>query len=157
MSEFYKRVPATHIDGSPVYITEADVQAERAVAEILEKRWNCELRSFGKLAAIDWYAVRDERLEAVLELKIRSFAHDHHPTVFLNLRKWLALRLTSIGFGVPAIFVVQFTDDLYWVPLSKVGDDLDIGGQNRQTKSVRDIEPVIHVPIEVMSRVPSHD
>lgn len=141
---YYDRTP----DALGFFATEEDRKNEREVADQLEKVWFCALRSFGCVAPIDWYAFRDRRLLALIELKSRSHPSTKYPTVFLNVRKWLALSLASAGLGVPAIFVVRFTDGIWWVPLRKVNaTDVRIGGCSREVKSETDIEPVIEVRI----------
>src|SRR5688500_988415 len=110
MSSYYDRAPATHLDGTPIFRTAEDEQNENQVAAVLAREWGCEVRGFGHLAPIDWFAVRAGRLVGLLELKARTHASGRYPTVFLNLRKWLALQLAAVGTGVPGIFVVQFTD-----------------------------------------------
>src|SRR6188472_4237947 len=107
---YYDRQTATHIDGSPIFATQQDKSAEDAVAAIAEGVWGCQIRRFGALSPVDWFATRDGRVVGVLEVKSRSHAAAKYETVFLNVRKWLALTLASVGMGVPALYLVQFTD-----------------------------------------------
>jgi hypothetical protein len=137
-----------HIDGTRIFQTKEDRAAEAEVATILGKRWNCELHPFGALSPIDWYAARNGRLSALVELKRRSHPSTQFPTVFLNVRKWLALQLGSIGIGVPPIFVVQFQDGIFWISVHNVdASNQRIGGCSRRVKAASDIEPVIEIPI----------
>jgi hypothetical protein len=150
---YYWRQAATHIDGSPIFAKESDVKAERAVAARVSELWGCEVHWFGLLTAIDWYATRAGRLIGVLELKCRDHESTTFPTVFLNVRKWLALSMAEVGLGVPAVFVVQFRDGVWWVKVA----DIDarqhrIGGCKREMK-FRDIEPIIEVPIRAMTKL----
>ena len=142
------RASVRHVDGTPLFQSTDDQRAERDVAVALGQAWQCTLRPFGALAAIDWYAVRDERLVGVVELKHRSHASTRFPTVFLNVRKWLALLLAGQGLGVPSIFVVQWTDQLGWVSVPAIdARQVIVGGCAALVKSVSDIEPVIEVPV----------
>lgn len=152
MTGYAERVGATHIDGTPIFQTAEDRRNESDVAAEVARAWACELRPFGMLAAVDWYAVRDGRPVGVLELKSRSHAHDHFATVFLNVRKWLALLISGVGLGVPAIYVVRFTDGLWWIRAADVhASRLRIGGTAVRVKSDSDIEPVIEVPVAEMA------
>jgi hypothetical protein len=88
------------------------------------------------------------RMIGVLELKARSHAISTYATVFLNVRKWLALSLAQIGMGVPAVFVIKFSDDLRWIPLADIDPRrLSIAGCHRLVKAKNDIEPIVEVPV----------
>jgi len=146
--DYYAR-QARHAPGDP-FANAADAAHERQVAAAIERCWQCQLHAFAPYAALDWFATRDDMLRAVIECKARSHAHDRYPTVFLNVRKWLALQLAAIGLGVPAMFVVKFTDTVLWTPVGVEMGAVEIGGCARIVKSHADIEPVIEVPIEQM-------
>ena len=145
---YYDREAATHLDGTPIFRSREDESNENEVAAQLAEAWGCEIRSFGMLAPVDWYAVRQGRLVGVLELKSRPHESTRFPTVFLNVRKWLALRLAAVGLNVPDLFVVRFTDAVRWILVSDIdASNIQIAGCSRTVKSRSDVEPVIHVPI----------
>lgn len=151
---YYDRSTTLNLDGTPIFKTPEDEEHESAVAAKVETAWSCRLHSFGKLCPIDWWAERDGRMVGLLELKSRTHSSDTYPTVFLNVRKWLALTLAEVGLGVPAIFAVEFTDRLCYIPLSEVdGTQIAIGGTKHLVKSRSDIEPVVLVPIASMRDV----
>jgi|SRR5215472_2472305 len=148
---YYDRTNVVHLDGTRVFHKPEDSLAEREVAAVLEVAWKCQLRQFGALSALDWYALRFARMIGILELKSRTHALGDYPTVFLNVRKWLALQLASVGLGVPAIFVVKFTDWVAWAPLVEIdATAVRVGGCRTLVKSRSDIEPVIEVPITLL-------
>jgi len=145
---YYERANVVHLDGTRIFNKPADQEAARDVANLIEQAWNCELHPFGALSPIDWYAQRFGRLIGLLEVKARSHAINTYPTVYLNVRKWLALSLGSVGLGVPAIFAVRFTDCVTWTPVARIdATQTVIAGCARLVKSHNDIEPVIEVPI----------
>lgn len=151
MTTYYDRTVTTHLDGTPIFKTEEDSRNENQVARQLEEAWRCTLHPFGKLAPVDWFAQRDGRIVGLVELKSRSHPSSRFDSVFLNVRKWFALQLGALGLGTPAIFVVQFTDGLRWVPVGEIDATKQrIGGTTRIVKAVSDIEPVIDVPIALM-------
>lgn len=155
MSSYYERSNVTHLDGSRIFHTPTDTDAEQSVAAELERAWGCELHKFGALAAVDWYATRHGRMVGLLELKNRSHASDSYETVFLNVRKWMALTLSSVGLGAPPIFVVRFTDGIRWVPVAEIdASHHRIAGCSRIVKASNDIEPVIEVPVLLLRRLP---
>lgn len=147
-TSYYNRPGATHLDGTPIFATPEDRQAEHHIAELIADAWDCQIQPFGPLSPIDFYATRHGRLVGVLELKTRSHSRNRYPTVFLNVRKWLALNLAGIGLGVPAMFIVQWADGVGFVNVSCVdGARHVIGGCSRRVKSATDVEPVIEVPV----------
>ncbi len=150
-AEYYDRVAATNTDGTPIFATSVDRQSEKEVAAILEKQWRVSLHKYPEICQIDWYASRDERLVALLELKSRSHALRDFPTVFLNFRKWIALTMGTIGMGVPSFFVARFTDGIRWIDIANVDARKHrIGGCRTQVKSSTDREIVIEVPLTEM-------
>lgn len=145
---YYSRENVTHLDGTQIFQTSQDRDSESVVASQIQQQWDCQLFRFGALAPIDWYSKRLDRLVGVLELKSRSHESTKYPPVFLNVRKWLALTLASTGLGVPAIFVVRFTDGIQWIPVNEVeASRVRIGGCSRRVKSDNDVEPVIEVAV----------
>lgn len=148
---YYERDGIVHLDGTRIFRSQQDELNEEEVAFRLADGWRCQVRSFGMLAPVDWYAIRDGRLVGVLELKSRPHPSSRFPTVFLNVRKWLALRLAATGLGVPDLFVVRFEDGIWWTPVSEIdASRIQIAGCTRSVKSRSDVEPVIHVPVAAM-------
>jgi hypothetical protein len=151
---YYKRENVVHLDGTRIFHKPEDERAEYDVANILAVAWKCELHQFGALCAVDWYATRFNRMIGVLELKSRAHPFGTYSTIFLNVRKWLALQLASVGLGVPAIFVVKFTDRIVWTSIAAIdARAMRIGGCRELVKSRSDIEPVIDVPIMLLRKV----
>jgi hypothetical protein len=151
---YYDRSKTTFIDGTPIFKTEEDERNEDEISKIIEKKWECTLHSFGRLSPIDWYAIRDGRMLGVLELKSRTHASDKFKTVFLNVRKWLALQLASTGMGVPAAFVVKFTDCTKYIYIQNINaNKVKIGGLTSIVKSRNDIEPLIEVDVSKMETI----
>ena len=148
---YYERLGSMHLDGSQIFATPEDMAAEDEISSAVEAAWDCTLKRFGALAPVDWFAVRHDRVVGVLELKTRTHSIAEYSTVFLNVRKWLALTLAACGLGVPAIFVVRFTDGVRWCSVREVdASQIRIGGCSRVVKAANDIEPVIEVPVTLM-------
>jgi hypothetical protein len=145
------RTALVHVDGTTIFKTDEDDEVERQVAVVLAEAWKCEVKSFGRIAVIDWWFGRDGRLVGIGELKSRSHASTKYPTVFLNVRKWLALTLGSIGLGVPAMFVVQFTDGLRFINVAKIDATRNMIGGCKEIKKARDVEPMIEVDVAKMN------
>lgn len=149
---YYDRDGGTASDGSRTYANARDIENEVDTASLLMKAWGVELRPFGPLAAVDWYALRHGRLVGVAELKTRSHATTAHDTVWLNVRKWLALQLSAVGLGVRAVYVVRFSDDTRWIDVGDIdASRVRLAGCRRTVKASSDVEPVIEIPVNFMS------
>ena len=154
VDSYYQRQKKVFLDGTSMFQNEGDRQNEREVAELLEKAWNCTIRPFGAFSAVDWFAVRENRLVGVLELKSRPHESTKYPTVFLNVRKWLALSIATVSLDCPALFIVRFTNGVFWVAVADIDARLHrIGGCTEIVKSHNDIEPIIEVRIEILKPV----
>lgn len=149
MSDERDRV--THLDGSKIFQSAADREREAEAAAIIEAAWGCKVVHFGMLSPIDWFAERHGRVVGLLELKCRRHSSDKFPTIFLNVRKWLALQLGSVGMGCPSIFVARFTDEMRWISVAGVdGCKQRVAGW-KIIKAPTDIEPVIEVDVLKMN------
>lgn len=155
---YFARENLVALDGTRIFQTADDRASEEAVADVLARAWKCEIRHFADLSPLDWYGIRHNRIVGVLELKCRSHPIDKFPTVFLSVRKWLALQFASLGLAVPGIFVVQFADVLRWIPVADVdARAVRLAGGVRRIKSASDTEPLIEVPIAQLRAVSTQD
>lgn len=136
----------------PVYFSGKDKENEERALRVLKKKWNCEFHSFGFLFPIDYYALRNGALVGVIEIKTRNKSSLEYPYVFLALRKWISLGLVQNGLGVPAIFVVQFTDRIMFIPFDKIdAKKFEVGGRkDRNGGGGNDLEPLIKVDVAEM-------
>lgn len=135
--------------------TVADRENERDVAQHVARYCGWQLRSFGaQYSPIDYYAVSDGRIAAVIEIKCRTHAADTYPTVFFSWRKWSALTLAAAGLCCAALFVVRFADGDRWINV----DDVDPRWHEIRgwavPRAVNDVEPLIHVPVADMELLP---
>ena len=157
-NSYAERQAIVMLDGTPTFQNEADRERENEVAKEVMKAWSTEKKGelkmfhFAPLSPIDWYAVRYDRVVGLAELKsalgvpVNKFTY-----CWLNVRKWLALSLGSVGMGTPALFFVKFEDGIRWIPLNRIdATNHRIGGCRKIVKSNGDIEPVIEVPIASM-------
>ena len=152
MNDYYDRKSTTNSDGTPLFATDRDKSSETATVLLLREKLECDIYAFGPLCPVDFYAIADGRLVGVLELKSRSHSSKQFPTVFLNVRKWLALKMAMVGLGCSGLFVVRFTDGVYYIKVDDIPTkgNVRMGGTKRIVKSQTDIEPVIHVPVKMM-------
>ena len=156
MTDYSDRAPSANADGTPLFASDYDQENEERARVVIEAAWKCELHRFGRLCPIDFYALRHGRLVGFVEVKSRTHESGRYDTVFLNVRKWLALIMAEIGCGAPAIFVANFTDTMKFVRVAEIdARRFKIGGAAQIVKSHSDIEPVIEVPVSAMRAVES--
>ena len=137
-------------DGTPMLSNERDRANEQHVIELVEDEWGCEVHRFSRLSPLDFWFEKHGRIVCVAELKARSNSSDHYKTVFLSLRKWMSLSLTSTCLGVPAVFIAKFTDDVRWIDIRGVGTKMHIC---RRKDGLGTVEPVVEVLIADMAPV----
>jgi hypothetical protein len=150
MSDYYQRSNIFSITGAKRFAQPEDDANEQLVAAVLSREWHCEFHKYkGEYQRIDWWIEQNEDFVMLAELKSRAHDFDTYPTVFLNVRKWLALTLASLGLGVPAIYAVKFLDRIAWMPLTSIDAEHNrVGGCKRIVKSSNDREPMIEIPLD---------
>jgi len=155
MSYYDRKGTVVRLDGSRHFHTQQDIDHETEVAALASKAWGCEFRRFGTLTPIDWYAIREGRMSGLAELKSRHHSADKYPNAWLNVRKWLALMMGAAGLGVPAVYIVRFTDQVLWVPVAEIDGTMHrMAGCTHIVKSVNDIEPIIYIPLSLFRPLP---
>lgn len=128
-----------------------DRQAEQEVAEAVASIWNCQMVRLGEFDRVDYYAVRGEQVRAACEVKCRKNGLHKYPTVYLALRKWQALVLTGMAFGIAPFFIVQWTDALGYVNVLDVPPrELRLVGRFDRGLD-NDREPCAEVPVELFT------
>lgn len=137
-----------------MFCTGRDLENQNEIAGKLGAAWKCRLVSFGYSADIDYYAERDGKVVAVVEIKRRNNPCSLYPTVYLSMRKWLALQMASVGFGVSGIFAVGFNDCIRYAQIRDVDPRKMIIAGRGDVRASNDIEPMIEVPIEAMKKLP---
>jgi len=138
----------------PTYQTEFDNNNEAEVADWLSKCWRCEIKSFGPFSNVDWYMKRNGRLIGIAELKCRSFSYTKYQTVFISVTKWFHLIHGHFGLGVPAVFIIRFTDQVRWIDVFHIDATRhSIKGRKDRGPNSTSIEPAIEIPIDQMTIV----
>ena len=136
--------------------SQTDLDNEKSLKEFLEAKWLCTLHELPHLYHVDFYAERDNKLVAWVEVKQRSTNSDQYPTVFLNRDKKYKY-LLGLSFAEPALFVVRWADGVTkFIDVAKVRDEwLSYGGENnRWGPGENDYEAVYEIPIHEMEEVP---
>lgn len=127
-----------------------DTASENYVASVMEREWGCTVHRYGYLDAWDFIGVKGGKTAFIAELKTRNVESTTYQTVFLSAHKWFALSNAALGLGVPALFIVRFTDLIAYQRF----DDIDASNNRiagRRDRGERnDLELMIDVPISSM-------
>ncbi|MBU2051377.1 MAG: hypothetical protein KKH61_20710 [Gammaproteobacteria bacterium] len=97
-----------------LYENAFDLANERAVAVAVAEAWGCRMFRFGKLARIDYAAVKDDRIHFLAEIKCRTCSSARYEKTDISALKFCELISSENKFGVPAILFIRFTDSLLW-------------------------------------------
>lgn len=128
-----------------------DVANERAVADVLERVWQCSMHRYGFMDSLDWWIERRGKTVGYAELKARDVELAYYPTVYLALRKWLALQLAALT-GPSGLFVVRFTDAMCFANVHDIdARRITVAGRSDRPDMPNDREPIIEVPIATMT------
>lgn len=154
LQRFQKWDVHTHIDGTRIFKNRKDRRNEERVAKILAEAWNCEVHSWGELALIDWYFVKNGRPEAVGELKCReNITSTDFDTVYLKMSKYNALLIVGNAHQIRAFFVVEFKDGLFYISIYDIVSKKTVMAGWNKPRAKHDNEPILHVPVADMRRI----
>ena len=127
---------------------EESERVEQEAAAIVSSKWGVSLIKMPKFSGVDYFFYNGvDRRMGVFEVKRRYNDSTKYPTVYLSVRKYLALK----GYydeGLLAFFLPYFDDALMYIGFY----DIDASKQNmlgRRDRSAapNDIEPMIEVPV----------
>ena len=137
------------------FVTAADERKEREVADILEQKWDCTLRKFGKLDPIDFWAERDGEVVAFFEIKCRNIPSTQYSTVFVTLRKFLdLLRAKEWSQGNSKAFVVlRWTDVVGYIEVSDLPPGKMSVLRRVHQRAENDTEPAFEVPVSSFTMI----
>ena len=136
--------------------TADDLANENTIKTHLEKAWNCTLHHLPHLYHVDFYAERDDKLLAWVEVKQRSCASTKYPTVFMNRDKKYK-HLMAHAHTANAFFVVRWADGVTrFINVFDVRQEwLAVGGElHRWGEGEHDLESVFEIPIDEMKVLP---
>jgi hypothetical protein len=135
--------------------TDATDRAEQEMADALAPVWGAQFHHYGRNDSVDWWIEQSQRCVAFAEMKDRKHLPSTYPTVYLAVRKWLALMFVEMR-GPLGLFVVRFADMSIWAVNV---NDIDprqrivVRGRSDRVGVPNDREPVVEVPMADMRRV----
>ncbi|HJQ26398.1 MAG TPA: hypothetical protein VKA60_20965 [Blastocatellia bacterium] len=132
------------------YETESSLSSESRVARRLEQAWGCSLKKLTVPYRVDFALEKDDSIQAWLEVKCRNYPSTRYPTLMISVLKWETGILHSRTTGLPFIIAIGFTDCIRFYRYSdKHKVTFKWGGRTRATRDNSDIEPVVHIPLEL--------
>lgn len=140
---------------APIFQKPSDLKAQGEVAAIVGQKWECTLKRMGPLDRLDCYAFRGETILFFAEIKCRDVSSGEYPTVFLSFQKYLAMREVGSCFGLPVLYVIRYTDGVRYIDVMDLPlpQKLVAKGRPPRPGAVSDIEPIIEIPVDLMSPI----
>lgn len=132
--------------------TKDDLAREKDVVDVYAKIKKCEYEKLPIQYKADYAFLRDGDIVALVEIRCRNVSHDQYDTIMLSLLKWNDINELAQRMGVPAMFVVRYTDGIYTIPLRETPDAFLMGGR-AVMRDARDREPVVHYNVDRMRKV----
>lgn len=133
--------------GRPVYETAHDRARETGVSEALALAWRCEVHKLPRLYACDFAVMRDNVVQAWLEIKVRNASYS---TYLLSLHKWIKGVELSEATGKPFLLVVSWPVDgervICYRPLVREPVHVVLGGR-KDRGDPNDVEPMVEIPM----------
>jgi hypothetical protein len=131
----------------PRYETQYDSREEARFSEILAERFRCSLHKLPIRYGLDFSAVRDGRVVAFVETKVRTNPVGQYPTYMISVGKFMYADTLTRVTGLDCILAVKWSDAWGHTNLVLQPDiEVTIGGR-RDRGDEQDIEPVCLIPI----------
>lgn len=128
--------------------TKQDLSNEQEIARAIEQKWNCHANKLPKHYRCDFVLTRAGNVVAFAEVKCRSIPHNRYRNVILGLKKVTETNALAREAGVPAYFVIRFTDGTYYTDINRaISYAVTYGGQTVKMRDSRDMEPTCNIPI----------
>ncbi len=134
---------------------------QKVVAERIARRFKCEWHEMGPYSPFDVYLIRDREIKALVEIKTREDRElNSFSSVMINLDKWFTLMQAEVGLGIAGLFVVAFTDGIWYVRIGQLpvrGFKIVYRGRTDRPDAKNDVMPAIEVPSNQFTRVCDSD
>lgn len=137
------------------------VAREQEIAARLAAAWRCDWQQMGPYSPFDVYLLREKRIVAFAEIKTRGDRACHtFPTVMINLDKWFTLMQAEIGLSIAGLFVVAFSDGIWWVRIGTLPVNhykICYRGRADRPAVKNDVMPSVEVPSGEFKRLCASD
>jgi hypothetical protein len=125
--------------------SQKDLTNERAVVDLLCKRWRCSLFKLpARYDELDFALHRDGVLKCFVEVKCRKNAQAAYPTAVIGLRKVVTGQMLAERAGVPFYLVIRWTDVIGYT--SAFSGEVRLGGRYDRGDD-QDPDLWMHIPV----------
>lgn len=130
-----------------IYETTKDRKNEVLAASFISEKMCCRVVQNKKLYPADYSFVKDDRLKAIGEIKVRNNKRAKYETFFISADKIAKCQQFSSTFGVKFFLFVWWDDGIHFLDLTDQKPlFLNIGGRFDRGDS-QDVEPMAHYSI----------
>ena len=131
----------------PYYENRKSLQKEHALAQGLEKRWECKLKKLPIKYMLDYAAWKNRQISAWVELKCRTIPFEQYDEYMISLAKVMAAKDLSRNTGLKSFLVVQWNNKTAFLQLDNADYELRMGGR-KDRSDPDDIEPCCYFKLK---------
>lgn len=131
----------------PYYENRKSLQKEHALAQGLEKRWECKLKKLPIKYMLDYAAWKNRQISAWVELKCRTIPFEQYDEYMISLAKVMAAKELSRNTGLKSFLVVQWNNKTAFLQLDNADYELRMGGR-KDRSDPDDIEPCCYFQLK---------
>jgi hypothetical protein len=121
-----------------------DLANERAVLDIICKRWKCTAFKLPSRYELDYALLRDGVLKCFVEVKCRGSAQATYPTAVVGFRKVCTGITLAEKAGVPFYLICRWTDVIGYT--STFNGEIRLGGRYDRGDD-QDADLWMHIPV----------
>jgi len=121
-----------------------DLANERAVLDILCKRWKCTAFKLPVRYELDYALLRDGVLKCFVEVKCRKSKQATYPTAVIGMRKVYTGQTLAAVAKVPFYLVTRWTDVIGYT--STFNGEIRLGGRDDRGDD-QDPDLWMHIPV----------
>ena len=128
-----------------IYETPEDLAKELTIMETVAKKWKCSFKKLPLSYKVDFVIFNKNRVRGLVEIRRRNVTYGRYPDgIFMSLGKFTTGTHYKRIMQVPFIFVVQFTDGLFYAELEDLYNV--VWGGRGQLRDSADVEPLMLIP-----------
>jgi hypothetical protein len=131
-----------------IYEKEQDRENQSLVAKSFEKKWGYVFVESAPLCHWDFDAYFNNKLRALVEIKCRTISIEKFDTYIISQSKMKNVYTASVDLGVKTILIVRWIDMVGWLLYVEPNSYEIMRGGRYDRNDLRDIESVIHIPIQ---------
>ena len=131
----------------PIYETDADLDRESDVIDVVEKAWNCTAAKLPIRYHLDYVLKRGDKAVALCEIKTRNYTMQKIGEMggyLMSIGKWDAAKRLSDATLLPFILIAKTLDGVYYSSFQDEfkPDDVLVRGRTDRN-DWQDIEPCV--------------